>query len=111
MKKKKKFKKKSFFFEDYNASEITFNTKNINLTKISSSRVLFLFSIFLSLIFIFSIKIIYLSLYSDKDFFSKNNNLIVTKERRDIVDTNGTILARNIKIYSAGVRPKLIKNS
>ena len=103
-------KKKSFFFDDYNESEIIFTEKNINLIKISSSRVIFLFSIFLSLIFIFSIKIIYLSFYPDRDFFSRNNNLKITKERRDVVDRNGIILARNIKIYSAGVRPKLIKD-
>ena len=110
MKKKKDFKKKSFFFDDYNESEIIFSGKNINLVKISSSRVVFLFSIFLILIFIFSIKIIYLSLHSDKNFVFNNNNLIITKERRDVVDRNGIILARNINIYSAGVRPKLIKN-
>jgi len=110
MKKKKDFKKKSFFFDDYNESEIIFSEKNINLVKISSSRVVFLFSIFLILIFIFSIKIIYLSLHSDKNFVFNNNNLIITKERRDVVDRNGIILARNINIYSAGVRPKLIKN-
>tara|TARA_B100001123_G_scaffold402169_1_gene489552 strand:- start:312 stop:2036 length:1725 start_codon:yes stop_codon:yes gene_type:complete len=110
MKKKKDFKKKSFFFDDYNESEIIFSEKNINLVKISSSRVVFLFSIFLILIFIFSIKIIYLSLHSDRNFVFNNNNLIITKERRDVVDRNGIILARNINIYSAGVRPKLIKN-
>ena len=110
MKKKKDFKKKSFFFDDYNESEIIFSGKNINLVKISSSRVVFLFSIFLILIFIFSIKIIYLSLHSDRNFVFNNNNLIITKERRDVVDRNGIILARNINIYSAGVRPKLIKN-
>ena len=68
MKKKKDFKKKSFFFDDYNESEIIFSGKNINLVKISSSRVVFLFSIFLILIFIFSIKIVYLSLHSDRNF-------------------------------------------
>ena len=110
MKKKKDLKKKSFFFDDYNESEIIFSEKNKNLVKISSSRVVFLFSIFLILIFIFSIKIIYLSLHSDRNFVFNNNNLIITKERRDVVDRNGIILARNINIYSAGVRPKLIKD-
>jgi len=110
MKRKKNFKKKSFFFDDYNESEITFSEKNINLIKISSNRVVFLFSIFLILIFIFSIKIIYLSLYPDRNFFSSENQINIAKERRDVVDRNGIILARNINIYSAGVRPKLIKD-
>jgi len=47
-------------------------------------------------------------LYPDRNFSSKDNNSSITKERRDIVDRNGIILARNINIYSAGVRPKLI---
>ena len=110
MKRRKNFKKKSFFFDDYNESEITFSGKNINLIKISSSRVIFLFTIFLILISIFSIKIIYLSLYTDRNFLSKNKILTITKERRDVVDRNGIILARNINIYSAGIRPKLIKD-
>ena len=31
-------------------------------------------------------------------------------ERGDIVDRNGIILARNIDIYSAGVRPALVRD-
>ena len=60
--------------------------------------------------FIFSIKIIYLSLYPEKNisFIKINKNPIL--ERRDIIDRNGVILARNITIYSAGVRPNLVKD-
>ena len=111
-KKKKNTKQKSFFFKDYNESEIIVNNENINLAKVSLNRIAFLFFIFFSLILIFSIKIIYISLSQDKKFFSKdiNQNLILIKERRDIVDRNGIILARNIDIYDASVIPKLIKN-
>ena len=107
---KKNFKQKSFFFEDYNEFEITFNKKNIYLIKVSSNRIIFLFTIFLSLMFIFSIKIIYLSLYPEKNlsFIKINKNPIL--ERRDIIDRNGVILARNIHIYSAGARPNLVKD-
>ena len=107
---KKNFKQKSFFFEDYNEFEITFNKKDIYLIKVSSNRIIFLFTIFLSLMFIFSIKIIYLSLYPEKNlsFIKINKNPIL--ERRDIIDRNGVILARNIHIYSAGVRPNLVKD-
>jgi len=107
---KKNFKPKSFFFEDYNESETLFNKKDINLVKISSSRIIFLFVIFLSLVFIFSIKIIYLSLYPEKklSFIKISNDSML--ERRDITDRNGVILARNIIIYSAGVRSKLVKD-
>ena len=69
-KKKKKTNQKSFYFEDYTESEIIINNKCNKLAKISLNRVSFLFFIFLSLIFIFSVKIIYLSLHSEKKFFS-----------------------------------------
>ena len=68
-------KKKSFFFEDYKESEILFDTKKINLIKVSQNRVIFLFTFFLGLIFIFSIKIIYLSLYTEKNFFLEKINV------------------------------------
>ena len=105
-----KIKQKSFFFEDYNESEITVNNAKNNQPKVSLSRVTFLFYIFLSVILIFGIKIIYLSLSPDKNFFSENINKDFVKERRDIVDRNGIIVARNIDIYSAGIRPQLIKD-
>ena len=96
-----KIKQKSFFFEDYNESEITVNNAKNNQPKVSLSRVTFLFYIFLSVILIFGIKIIYLSLSPDKNFFLQNINQNFIKERRDILDRNGVILARNINIYDA----------
>ena len=104
-----KIKQKSFFFEDYNESEITVNNAKNNQPKVSLSRVTFLFYIFLSVILIFGIKIIYLSLSPDKNFFLQNINQNFIKERRDILDRNGVILARNINIYDAAVRPKIVK--
>ena len=108
--KKKNIKQKSFFFEDYAESEIIVNNVKTNQPKVSLSRVNFLFYIFLSVIFIFGIKIIYLSLSSDKNFFSQNINQNFIKERGDILDRNGVILARNINIYDAAVRSKLVKD-
>ena len=67
--KKKNIKQKSFFFEDYAESEIIDNNVKTNQPKVSLNRVTFLFYIFLSVVFIFGIKIIYLSLSSDKNFF------------------------------------------
>ena len=111
-KKKKNANKKSFFFEDYDESEILFNNiKNKNV-KISLNRTTFLFFVFFSLIFIFSIKLTYLSLSPspEKNFFSQKNIKNFIKERADIVDRNKIILARNIDIYSAGVRPQLVQD-
>ena len=108
--KKNEPKKKSFYFKDYTESDIIVNNKNSKLVRVSFNRITFLSFIFFSLILIFSIKIIYLSLSSDKNFFSENINQDFIKERRDIVDRNGIIIARNIGIYSAGIRPQLVKD-
>ena len=106
---KKNKNKKSFYFEDYTESEIIHNNKNFNIVKISLNRVAFLSFVFFSLILIFSIKIIYLSLSPEKNFYSNNIKKVFVKERRDIVDRNGSILATNVNLYDVGVRPKLLK--
>ena len=106
----KESKKKGFYFKDYTESDITVNNKDNKLVKVSLNRITFLSFIFFSLILIFSIKIIYLSLSPDKNFFLENINQDFVKERRDIVDRNGIIIARNIGIYSAGIRPQLAKD-
>ena len=67
----KEFKKKGFYFKDYTESDITVNNKDTQLVKVSLNRITFLSFIFFSLILIFSIKIIYLSLSPDKIFFQK----------------------------------------
>ena len=108
--KKNDHKKKSFYFEDYDESKSIVINKNANLAKVSLNRVTFLFFVFFSLALIFSIKIFYLSLLSEKNFFSRNINPSLIKERGDIVDRNGIIIARSIDVYSAGIRPKLVKN-
>ncbi len=106
----KEFKKKGFYFKDYTESDIVVKNKDTKLVKVSLNRISFLSFIFFSLILIFSIKIIYLSLSPDKNFFLENINQDFVKERRDIVDRNGIIIARNIGIYSAGIRPQLAKD-
>jgi len=106
----KQFKKKGFYFKDYTESDIVVKNKDTKLVKVSLNRITFLSFIFFSLILIFSIKIIYLSLSPDKNFFLENINQDFVKERRDIVDRNGIIIARNIGIYSAGIRPQLAKD-
>tara|TARA_B100001123_G_scaffold443462_1_gene589611 strand:+ start:1544 stop:3271 length:1728 start_codon:yes stop_codon:yes gene_type:complete len=107
--KKKNAKQKSFFFEDYTESKIIEENTN-NVRKISSNRITFLFFVFLSFILIFSIKIIYLSLSEEKNLFTVSNKNFFLNERRDIVDRNDTIIARNIDIYDAAIRPQLVKD-
>ncbi len=103
-----KNKKKGFYFEDYIDSDFI-NNKKISSIKVSLTRVNFLSCIFLILITIFGIKIIYLSLSTDKNLYSKNEfKKEKAKDRRDIVDRNGSVLATNVVLYDIGVRPKLL---
>ena len=102
-------KKKSFYFEDYTESEIINDSKNLDTIKISLNRVAFLAFIFFSLMLIFGIKIIYLSSTPEKFFYDNNIKGDFAKERRDIVDRNGSVLATNVNLYDIGLRPKLLK--
>jgi len=103
-----KNKKKSFYFKDYTESELTNNNK-FNIVQVSLNRVTFLSFIFFSLLLIFSVKIICLSLSSEKSFYSNNIKKDFVKKRRDIVDRYGSVLATNVILYDVGVRPKLLK--
>ena len=114
MKKKNKKSKvinvnqKSFYFEDY--FETNKKNKKIKNSSVSQDRIYFLFFLFLSLIIIFSIKIIFVSLQSIEIFNQKNNSFHQTYLRRDIIDRNGTLISRNIQSYHAAISPNLIKN-
>ena len=105
-----KRKKKSFYFEDYTESKILEQNVYFNIIKISFSRITFLSFIFLSLLVICSIKMIYLSLSTEKTFYSQNIKENFLKNRRDIVDRNGTILAKDVNLYDVGIRPKLLND-
>ena len=110
-KKQKKFiKKKSFFFKDYPDPEINFDNIQHKSVKVSLNRTTFLFFIFFSLIFVSSTKIIYLSLSPEKKIFLQKNKKDFLVSRSDITDRNGNILARNIIVYRAGIRPQFLKD-
>ena len=107
--KKKAVKKKSFYFEDYTEAEIINNNTNFNFVKILLNRVTFLSFVFLSLILICSIKIIYVSLSPEKDFYTSGTSKNFSNNRRDIIDRNGAVLATNVNLYDVGIRPQLLK--
>ena len=111
---KKKLKKNnninqaSFYFEDY----LETNKKNKILKKTNSfeDRIYLLFFFFFSLMLIFSIKVIHVSL-DKKDILSlEKDNSQFSLLRRDIVDRNNIIISRNINTFHAAVDPKLIKD-
>ena len=98
----------SFFFEDYLAT----NKKN-KLSKkncFSQDRVYLLFFLFFSLILIFSIRIIDISLNKFEIFNQEKTPQKFTLLRRDIVDRNNVLISRNIESFHAAVNPSFVKN-
>ena len=98
----------SFFFEDY----LETNKKNKFSQKKNNfqDRIYILFFLFFSLIFIFSIRIIHVSLSKIEIFSNNKSSKLFFSQRRDIIDRNGELLSRNIRSYHAAVNPNLIKN-
>jgi len=110
-KKQKKIKdinQTSFYFEDY--LETNKKNKFSNKTNNFQDRIYLLFFFFLSLILIFSIKIIHLSLDETSVFSQEKNSSKFILKRRDIIDRNGILISRNINSHHAAVIPKLIKD-
>ena len=112
MKKKRKknnnINQTSFYFEDY----LETNKKKQVLNRLNNfqDRIYLLFFFFFSLILIFSIKIIHISL-DKKDIFNiEEQKSKFSLLRRDIVDRNDVIISRNINTFHAAVDPKLIKD-
>ena len=99
---------KSFFFEDF--LETNRRQKLTNKSKISDERLYALFSVFFSLILIFSISIFSISIQPSNFNVYKKDNQNFLMFRRDVVDRNGQLIARNINTYRAAIKPALIKN-
>ena len=114
MKKKQKKNKnfninqKSFYFEDY--LETNQKKRRVKNSNISQDRIYLLFFLFFSLITIFSIKIIFVSLKNIEIYNKKINSFYHSPLRRDIIDRNGTLISRNVNSFHAAINPKLIKN-
>ena len=111
----KKLKKKdfninqsSFYFEDY--LETNKKIKFLKKNNYSQDRIYILFFLFFSLIFIFSIRIIHVSLNKVELFNQENSNNKFHLQRRDIIDRNGSLVSRSIRSYHAAINPNLVKN-
>ena len=113
MKKKQKNKlhnpdQRSFYFEDY--LETNRLNQQKNKSKISEDRLYIIFFVFISLIFIFSVKIISISLQKPQLSNNQKNLDYFVPSRRDIVDRNGVLISRNIDSFPAAVRTNLVKD-
>ena len=98
----------SFYFEDY--LETSKKNKYSKSKNFLHDRIYLLFFLFFSLILIFSIKIIYVSLSKVELFQNENPYQQSNLLRRDITDKNGSIISRNIQSFHAAVNPKLVNN-
>jgi len=99
---------KSFFFDDF--FESTQINKKLNKSKIYEDRLYALFSFFFSLILIFSISIFSISIQESNFQGYKKTDYGYPLLRRDVLDRNGELMARNINSYHAAVKSDLIKN-
>ncbi len=98
----------SFYFEDY--LETNKKNKFTQKNNIFHDRIYLLFFLFFSLILIFGIRIIHVSLNKIEVYNKTDSSKEFTLLRRDIVDRNGILISRNIKSYHAAIDPKLITN-
>ena len=99
---------KSFYFEDY----LETNKKNKFLKKnnIFQDRIYLLIFLFFSLILIFSIRIIHVSLNNFEIYNTEKIPNKFTLLRRDIVDRNGELISRNVKSFHAAINPSNVTN-
>ena len=100
-------KQKSFFFEDYIATNLEYKKNYQN--NISSDRIYLLFFSFLSLILVFSLKILYIS-FQKVDISNKHSIKYNYLDRRDITDRNDILISRNVISYHAAIRSSLIQD-
>jgi len=98
---------KSFYFDDFLPAT---QKKKLNKSKVYDDRLYFLFSFFFSLILIFSISIFSISIQESNFKIIKNVDYSYPLLRRDVLDRNGELMARNINSYHAAIKSDLIKN-
>ena len=106
--KKNNLNQSSFYFEDY--LETSKKNKLSKKSNFLNDRIYLLFFLFFSLIFIFSIKIIHVSLNKIEVSEQAKSHQTFNLLRRDIVDRNGILISRSIKSFHAAINPSLVKN-
>jgi len=103
------WRSRSIFFEDYETSKYEHKQQStFSEVILSLNRVSFIFFIFLVVAFIFGSKIIYLASVKKENYFTNKLVPSVFLKRQDILDRNNNLLARNIKLYSAAIKPQFI---
>ena len=100
---------RGFYFEDYETPRYEYKEHSkFSGVKLSLNRVSFIFFIFLVVAFVFGSKIIYLASIKKENYFTNKSVPSIFLRRQDILDRNNNLLARNVKLYSAAIRPQFI---
>ena len=103
------WRSRGIFFEDYETSKYEYKQQStFSEVKLSLNRVSFIFFIFLVVAFVFGSKIIYLASIKKENYFTNKLVPSVFLKRQDILDRNNNLLARNVKLYSAAIKPQFI---
>ena len=103
------WRSRGFFFEDYETPKYEYKQQSrFSEVKLSLNRVSFIFFIFLVVAFVFGSKIIYLSSIKKENYFTNKLVPSVFLKRQDILDRNNNLLARNVKLYSAAIKPRFV---
>jgi cell division protein FtsI (penicillin-binding protein 3) len=103
------WRNRGFFFEDYETPKYEYKQKlRFSEVKLSLNRISFIFFVFLVVGFVFGSKIIYLASIKKKNYFTNKLVPSVFLKRQDILDRNNNLLARNVKLYSAAIKPRFI---
>ena len=103
------WRSRGIFFEDYETSKYEYKQQStFSEVKLSLNRVSFIFFIFLVVAFVFGSKIIYLASVKKENYFTNKLVPSVFLKRQDILDRNNNLLARNVKLYSAAIKPQFI---
>ena len=98
---------KSFYFKDYD--HYSNNPLKKNKISITEDRIYLLFFVFFSLIFIFALKVFITSTQVVSFETIQNFKSSISKSlRNDITDRNGEIIAKNIQVYHAAIKPNLV---
>ena len=108
LKKNKDLNQSSFYFEDY--LETNKKNKILKKTNYLQDRIYLLFFFFFSLIFIFSVQIIYVSLDKKNISNLESHKSKFSLLRRDITDRNGVIISRNVNTFHVAINPKLVND-
>ena len=100
---------RGFYFEDYELPKYEYKEQSkLSKNKLSLSRVSFIFLIFLIVAFVFGSKIIYLGLMKKENYFVDQSLPSIFIKRQDILDRNNNLLAKNVKLFSAAIKPRSI---